>query len=163
MKNFIYLFIVGVLALSSCNSNDNAAESLVGDYMVKNLMDASSYESVEFTELDSTFSVFYFTTEATLLRTKRDLAHTLAFGFTLDNIGENSSSILDSIRVYEQMEQEMQLLLDEKELHYKGEFNGWTIVHTYRAKNGFGAYRLGKFRFSFDKDIVEIVSAKKLS
>jgi len=161
MKNLIYLFIVG-LALSSCNSNDNAAKSLVSDYMAKSLMDASSYESVEFTELDSTFSIFYFTTEATLLRTKRDLAHTRAFGFTLDNIGKNSSSILDSIRVYEQMEQEMQLLLDEKEQYYEGRFDGWTTVHTYRAKNGFGAYRLGKFRFMFNKDMTEIVSATKI-
>jgi hypothetical protein len=163
MKNFIYLFIVGVLTLASCNSNDNDAKSLVSDYMSKSLMDASSYESVEFTELDSTFSIFYFTTEAELLRTKRDLAHARAFELKLDNITENSSDILDSIRVYEQMERESQQLLDEREQHYKGEFDGWTTVHTYRAKNGFGAYRLGKIRFIFNKDVTEIVRTNKIS
>ena len=69
------------LTLVGCNSNENKAQKLIEDYLSKNLNDASSYESIEFSELDSTFSNFYFSQEGKELAEKQDFAHYYRFCF----------------------------------------------------------------------------------
>ena len=74
MRNLFYLSMVGLaLTFVGCNnSNEKKAQKLIKEYLSKNLNDASSYESVEFSKLDSTFSVFYFSPEGEKLREKQD-------------------------------------------------------------------------------------------
>jgi hypothetical protein len=68
----------------------------------------------------------------------------------------NNTKIQDSIKIYNQIEEESEKLYREKEKNYKGEFIGWKMTHKYRAKNGFGAKILGTSTFTFNKDITEI-------
>lgn len=160
MKKLVYLSIVGfALIFVACNVNDKKAEKLIKDYLSKNLNDASSYEPVEFSELDSTFSNFYFSPEGQELIEKQDFAHNRAFELKMEDILEENPEIQDSIRIYNQIEEESKRLYEQKEKNYKGEFNGWKMSHKYRAKNGFGATILGVTKFTFNKEITEIKSA----
>lgn len=161
MKKIIYLsFLVFVLTLVGCNSIENKAQKLIKDYLSKNLNDASSYESIEFSALDSTFSNFYFSPEGKELLEKQDFANKRAFELTMTDILEENVLIQDSIRIYKQIEESCKNEYEEKALTYVGDFNGWKMSHKYRAKNALGATIISTTKFTFDKDLSEVKSAK---
>ncbi len=163
MKKIIYLSLLMVaLTLVGCNSNENKAQKLIKDYLSKNLNDASSYESIEFSELDSTFSNFYFSQEGKELAEKQDFAHNRAFELTMEDILEENPLIQDSIRIYKQIEADCKNEYDAKALTYVGDFNGWKMSHKYRAKNALGAIIINTTRFTFDKDLTEVKSANNV-
>lgn len=160
MKKIIYLSLgITVFALFSCNSNEKKAQKLIKDYLSKNLNDASSYESVEFSKLDSTFSNFYFSTEGQELTEKQEFAHNRAFELSIEDVLEENPIIQDSIKIYRKTEEDCKKAYEEKELAYIGEFNGWKMTHKYRAKNGLGATILGTTVFTFNKELTEVKSA----
>ena len=157
MKKIVYVLIAGLtLILVACNSNEKNAKKLIKDYLNKNLNDASSYEPVEFSKLDSTFSNFYFSSEGEKLTNQKEFAHNRAFELQIEDVLGNNTKIQDSIKIYNQIEEESEKLYREKEKNYKGEFIGWKMTHKYRAKNGLGAKILGTSTFTFNKDITEI-------
>lgn len=162
MRNLFYLSMVGLaLTFVGCNnSNEKKAQKLIKEYLSKNLNDDSSYESVEFSKLDSTFSVFYFSPEGEKLREKQDFAHERAFDLSINDILETNPKIQDSIKIYKQIEEETEKIYNEKEQNYKGDFIGWKMTHKYRAKNGLGATVLGTTNFTFNKELTEITNAK---
>lgn len=160
MRKLFYLSMVSIiLTLVSCNSNEKKAQKLIKDYLSKNLNDASSYESVEFSKLDSTFSAFYFSPEGEKLTARQEFADKRAFELKLEDILEENASIQDSIKIYKQIEEGSKRLYEEKEQSYVGEFNGWRMKHKYRAKNGIGAIILGTTNFTLNKELTEIKSA----
>lgn len=161
MKKIIYLSLgIIVFALFSCNSNEKKAQKLIKDYLSKNLNDASSYESVEFSKLDSTFSNFYFSTEGQELTEKQDFANNRAFELSIEDVLEENPIIQDSIKIYKKIEEDCKKAYEEKELAYIGEFNGWKMTHKYRAKNGLGVKIINTTKFTFNKELTEIKSAK---
>jgi len=160
MKKIIYLsLVISVFTLVSCNSNEKKAKKLIKDYLSKNLNDASSYEPVEFSKLDSTFSSFYFSSEGQKLTEKEEFAHNRAFDLSIEDVLEENPKIQDSIRIYKQIEETSKKAYEEKELTYVGEFNGWKMTHKYRAKNGLGAMILGTTNYTFDKELTVVKSA----
>ena len=44
---------------------------------------------------------------------------------------------------------------------YVGEFNGWSMFHTYRGNNSYGAKTIDKSIFYFDKDLTQVIDQKK--
>jgi hypothetical protein len=161
MKKLFYLSMVSlVLTLVSCNSNEKKAQKLIKEYLSKNLNDVASYESVEFSKLDSTVSLFYFSSEGEELTKKQDAANNRAFELGIEDVLEENPSIQDSIKIYKQIEEECKIMYEKKEKEFKGEFNGWRMSHKYRAKNGLGATILNTTDFRFNKELTEITSAK---
>lgn len=164
MKNFIYLSLFSVaLIIVSCGSNENKAQKLVKDYLSKNLNDASSYEAVEFSGLDSLFNPYINTPEGNELWEKQGLTgtfHKRAFDLEVAVITETNPETIamyeDSIKIYKQLEEEYEKLYNEKAKEYKGDFNGWTITHKYRAKNKLGATIIESKNFNLNKEITEI-------
>ncbi|MBN8704175.1 MAG: hypothetical protein LCH32_01610 [Bacteroidetes bacterium] len=160
MKKIIYISTIGlVLIFVSCNSTEKKAQKIIKDYLSKNLNDASSYESVEFSNLDSTFSNFYFSPEGQELTKKQDFAHNREFELKMKDIMEENPKIQDSIKICKEIEEETKKLYEEKEKEYVGEFNGWKMSHKYRAKNKLGAIVLGTTDFTFDKELTKIKHA----
>jgi hypothetical protein len=156
MKKIISIFIVLTVIISSCSiSPEKKAQKAIKDYLQKNLNDAKSYESVEFSLLCKD--------ETTIKNTK--------FGKELDNLEfdcyADSLGMIDSKK-----EKDYQMLtfyktkfkndklkysntLDQYRdsiKNFKSEFVGYLMTHKYRAKNKMGGYILESALFIMDKN-----------
>ncbi|WP_183556454.1 hypothetical protein [Mucilaginibacter sp. SP1R1] len=56
----------------------------------------------------------------------------------------------------------VQNIIDIKGKGYKGSLFSYTIEHTYRAKNGFGALTIHKTRFIVDSAITKVIFSKEI-
>ena len=127
-----WIFIVVLLAACSNStvSNQQKAEASVKEFLKKNLNDPSSYQPGEFGKLDS---IKVDTTRVNELRKAEeslpddDLLKTLDNGTFYDSL---ANSISDS-------------------MHKIGK---WQILHSYRAKNAFGAFVLTNDVFYLDSN-----------
>ncbi len=169
MKNLCILIISSFII--SCSQNpQQIAEKSVRDYLQKNLNDASSYESVEFGKLDSTFS------SVVSLKQYQD---SLAIIDTIKNTNtyideqvqnlkdENSSQgytfdvekipaikeMREMQKSYRKRDSLIHIYLDGLRNNFKQEFIGFSITHKYRGKNGLGALILKTDTFQLDKNL----------
>lgn len=168
MKSISILLCAILLAACSSiqsPSHQQQAESLVKAYLDSTMNDPKSYQSVKFLKLD------------TLRSNPKDdpkyVAMENSYDSLLDESNANSKNIplattiprLEYIkkRSNELYEKETALLLKESafSLYYKGKQTGWSILHTFRGKNGFGALTLGTTKFYLDKNLTKVDSASK--
>lgn len=157
------LFILCIIGLFSCKeTQEEKAQSLVENYLKENLKDPSSYESVSFGVIDSTFTNVEDEPEFKRL----DIAKGL-----LDKVDEAQlkvkMSYTYSLNERMKFQDEADMYLDSAKIikaevdsfveNYKPSFNGYLIKHKYRAKNGFGALDLTEQIFLIDKDQSKII------
>lgn len=168
MKKFLLtaIAIVGVvLAFSGCRqSPQKQAEYIVKKQLEVSLHDFSSYESVLFGSLDSTFSQVEDLEEYNTSFSKaKDLKEKgLEKGKDAERYGEfglyeeqaryarEAACLLDSAMYHIKKCQELDSL-------FTPEFVGWQITHTFRAKNASGNKIINHRIFYFDKDLTKII------
>jgi len=169
MKNIIGLSLISLtLIFASCSSNENKAQKLIKQYLSENLNDASSYESVEFSGLDSLFSSYMSTPEGEELWKKGGMIgtfHERASELEIELITEKKPETIaiyeDSIKIYKQLATEYETKYNENEKAYKGNFTGWQMTHKYRAKNKLGATVLESTLFNLDKEFTKVTYTNK--
>ncbi|PVH26298.1 hypothetical protein [Sphingobacterium corticibacter] len=133
MKLFFPKCIIVLLIVFGCTrSNEDKAHTLIEDYIAKHAHDPESYESVEFGNLDPVDNLVFADQKYQELQKQLDIESDL----------DIKLQIIDELRQ----------MLDSKEY---GE--GFAVIHTYRAKNSFGAKTLSTTRFYINKDLSKVV------
>lgn len=142
--------IAGLLfCITACNSPEKTAQKLVRDYLKENLKDPSSYQPAKFGQLDSTYSEFVLDEKLIVKE--------------IEPIIEESDRYLNQNNYDKAFDKAEEAAIKRKEMQAKlqadfvPEFIGWSISHTYRAKNGFGALDISTDTFYFDKELTKII------
>ncbi|WP_342644517.1 hypothetical protein [Mucilaginibacter sp. CSA2-8R] len=166
-KNLLFL----PLFLCSCShfqSNQQKAESLVKSYLDSTLNDPKSYESMKFDTLRTQYAQYgvgdpegrrldsvtvTFLDSASKYKEKADKE--LVTGESLTNYNKYS----ELKKLYDAKADSVSKLSDEKGKGYKGPVFAYSIVHSFRAKNGMGALTIQKMRFRTDSALNKITSA----
>lgn len=158
--------LVGLLtAFSGCKKNpQKQAELLVKKRLEVSLHDFSSYESVQFGHLDSTFSrvdeLEEYQASLSLAKELKDKG--LDKGEDAERYGRYGL-----YREQARYAREAAYLLDSAMYHirkckeldslFTPEFVGWQITHSFRANNASGNKIINHRIFYFDKDLTTIV------
>lgn len=163
MKKSLIVMIVAI-AFCACGSPEKTAQKLIKDYLGGNLKDPNSYEVISFGGLDSTFSSVYSNPEFKELNEKcriyRDSAHLASLESIMAETREQILELDEVQKKYSQLEQETESKMNAIRATFKGELNGWKMVHKYRAKNGFGALDIYEQTFQLDKELTKVTGVK---
>jgi hypothetical protein len=175
MKKVLIVFSL-LAVLAGCTSNEKKAKSLIKDYMKTHLNDPKSYEAVEFGTLDTLFSklehdfdyIKYNEGFKAYLKMQEDAMTEIdrkqSLIYTYENYSGSDEYNLDM--EYAKMYLDSMKLYAEKikiiHNNFKPEFNGWTMQHSYRAKNGLGALMLYTNKINFDKELTKITNTSDL-
>jgi len=131
------ILIVLITFFTSCTeTNDDIAQKNVQEYILEHANDPDSYESVSFLSLDSVIVDEDY-------RMKNERYWNAQYNLSIDSSKENKS-ILEGITN-----------------RINVEAPAYTIIHTYRLKNGFGATMLQTTEFRLDKAL-DVKSYKDL-
>lgn len=129
------IFFGAVIVLSSCNkSKEHKAENLIKDYIEKNANDPSSYEAVEFGKLDtfsqiSVFSEYY------------------------NEVLKDYNSSEDDIFLKQESSNELSNIINDP----KQNPLSYSIKHSYRIKNAYGARVLVSTVFYLNQTLDSII------
>lgn len=157
----ILLFIVMAMFVGCAPTPEKMARALIKDYIEKNLDDPSTYEAVEFGELDSI--IYPWAEYAASLQNGID-RYTAEIEDCKKSIAKYKSMPFDMsqfIPRYQKLIDEYQSVINdyneklEKEDEWV-EFEGFKITHTFRATNAFGAKILNKYIFTISPDLTTI-------
>lgn len=165
MKKIILLLVLSVALFSCSKSPEEQAKSNISEYLKKNMDDPSSYESVEFGKLDTLHKSFDESTEGLVLREKdaklslrvQELSNKLdSPDLTLKEVKsiqkENEQITRDRLAIND--------VMAKKTLTYKGDVNGYSMVHKFRGKNKLGAKILNETNFLLDTKFVVLGEAQ---
>ncbi|WP_129714634.1 hypothetical protein [Pedobacter sp. SYP-B3415] len=135
--------LTGLIALSiatSCSS-ESKFQSGIDQFIKENSNDPASYESVSFGKID-TLRDFTSNPEYKALKAKSDRLY-----LKPDTaIGSEAQADLDSMFVIGQKLDSLRATIHDAPV------SGYTVEHSFRAKNGMGALILNRWIFSFNKD-----------
>lgn len=171
MYRFLFVLFIAIL-LSSCNSPEDKAKSLIKQNLKESLHDWDSYESVKFGTMDSSFFSIYdnpnyigaINRYHSLKKEYKDSeAEFWIYKGESDwakngrqNSIDNNFRLLDSMKLYSQI----MIGIEEK---FKPDFNGWKMQHSYRSNNALGNKIISHYIYYFNKDITEIVKQEDIS
>jgi hypothetical protein len=176
MKRIFFNLLI-IMFLVSCSNPEKKSKELIKQYMKEHLNDFGSYEPVKYGTLDSAFTsamdtedwgkydkkYLEFEEKANKETEKMNkLIDNMGFHslytykedkFTMETLKKNVNQDTDSMRFYNN---KMKIMHE----NFVKEFKGWTLNHTYRAKNALGNKVIGNIVFVFDKEIDKIIDVK---
>lgn len=158
MKKFI-LSLFAIAMLCSCGkSNEEKAQELIKTDLKETMKDWHSYESVSFSKLDSTFTEYKNLPEAEKI--EMEVAKLQAESDSI-RILANSSASYNKVLFDQAIEKirkakELDSTFNANKENYKGNFNGWQMIHKYRGNNSYGAKDLATTAFYFDTNITKV-------
>jgi len=171
MKKVLLLLAVALsLLFAGCSENkEKKAKELINHQLKVTLHDFSSYESVEFGKLDSTF------TESSDLPEYK-IAIDKANEFTKQGGDKiETAKMYGECTLYDKQVQYARWgkeLLDSATYYiniaknidstFIPKFVGWNITHTFRANNASGNKVIGHRKYYFDKDVSKIINDENL-
>jgi hypothetical protein len=156
MKILVFLCLITSVFYSCQSSKKSAtlrerATDSVTAYMKQNLDDPASYQPVKFGTLDTTMSNY----------TQDDKYFTLK-SMSESELGEEADEMLNDRKLYSQRSKANYYKnrrvaglkgLDSLQKNFKPKLSGYIMLHSYRAKNKFGALTLHEPLFRFRKDL----------
>ncbi len=143
--------------LISCNTTPQGqAEKLVKNYLDKTMNDPSSYESISFTPLDSTFTEYAKSVEAAKIQ-----AEISKLQWQSDSLKYADKPAEALIKIREAIALDSIYNLNKD--NYKGEFNGWVTIHNYRGNNAMGGKVKAKTAFFLNPDLTIVNEALSLN
>jgi hypothetical protein len=159
MKKALSLVLI-VLVFSACNNNEKKAQKLIKEYLKTSMNDFSSYEPVEFSKLDSTFSYYRDTDEGKKL--KKQLESTMeSWSEWNERARKASSPVVEEMWL--KFAKEYGIEFDSlynidsiAEQSFKPEHIGFEMSHKFRGKNALGAIMLTENGFYFDRDLTKV-------
>lgn len=157
-KLLLSLFIT--LSILSCTSPKDKAEKLIERYLKETLDDPTSYESVNFSNLDSLFTTPYQTNDE--YRKYFDLWSENESEFSIAPDSTISMRSGEELVISQKIAKECDLKMDSIRKKFTKEFIGWEMKHSYRLKNELGQKKIYLFSFKFDKDVTTIMSKEEI-
>jgi hypothetical protein len=155
-----YLFLA-FLTLASCSkSPEEKAKDLINDQMRKTLHDYKSYEPVQFGNLDSSFNTWedlpeFIEADQKAKEFKKEL---LEFGENMElkvmswgypTYKRRLADVKDSAIKYAKLRARI--------IEQTGPvFNGWTMTHSFRAKNLSGNLQIAQYKYYFDDKLTKV-------
>jgi hypothetical protein len=123
------LTLLAILTIISTScSKEDKAKKLIKAELSKNMNDFKSYEPVEFSKIDSAFTSYEGAEYERMLELPEDQFNEAMKKDSLDRV------------------------------NFKPVFKGYSMLHSFRAKNSLGAVVLNRYRFYFDKDLDKVTS-----
>ena len=185
MKKILYIPVIIVLLISCEKSPENKAKALIKENLRTTLHDFSSYEPVTFGSLDSTFTNCLGSPEYVSVLKELDPAMEKSAELRKDI--ETGKKIMDSFvesglhlsspdsykeikRIYDESVNEGKEVYAELEAFqnklesikntFTPEFNGWSMVHSFRSKTLGGNYKLAGMIFYFDPGLTMVLKTE---
>lgn len=162
MKTIILsLFTILLLTFTSCiQSKEDKARNLIEDQLKKTMNDWNSYEFVEMTPLDSSFSIVSDNEEYHNLELKFEVLKAKSHYFLSEYEYDYTNAALgDScdacIKEMESVTQKMKEIEDS----FVSEHNGWWTTFTCRGNNKLGHKVISSTKYYFNKDLTAITDA----
>ncbi|RKR81414.1 hypothetical protein BDD43_1560 [Mucilaginibacter gracilis] len=181
------LSLIGLIAivLTACHSPQKDSESATKDYIKAKLNDPSSYEPVSFSKIDTVYTTFETTTGKEITKSFDDLVEEVkANNKTFDNIKEaNDLGIIkydwyhgSKFDIAERKSMDSLLTLSkallgkaelvekkkkEMEASFKKQPDGFSLIHSFRAKNALGVLMLDKYKVTLNKKF-EVIGAETI-
>lgn len=153
MKKLILSIAISILSLTvfvSCEkSKEEKAKSLIEAHLKDVLNDPSSYKPDKFSKLDSNYVEYIFTDRSKELMSK--VNEVIAEGKDFEYSGEYKKAALKGAEGLELLK-----MHEAEEKAYVPKFEGFIMIHRFRAKNAVGAVVAQKAAFFFDKDVNQI-------
>lgn len=160
MRKILYLFLNIAMALMSCSKSfEEKAHESVRTYLIKNIDDPSSYESVEFGKMDSVKGLNREEREKYIkaVEERKDNRYIIEVEKLISSGEIHHNKIL-----YEQKKNELRkedsirrkAFWDSLSIKYPMKFIGYNITHKFRAKNKVGALELQEYKFFLDTNFV---------
>ena len=159
-----------LLIFNSCQfTKQQKAEKIVKDYLNEHLNDPHSYESIKFSQLDTSFSKLEDDTVYRFAIKNIERVQGECEKWKLQNPDDDGTSELEHSRALylEKMDRfyyddsiEYVKIRDEASEKFKSHFNGWRISHTYRANNSFGALILETSEFTIDSAFTKVTDSE---
>jgi hypothetical protein len=164
MKQVILLCALSLL-FGCTKSKTDTAKTLIEEHLTKILHDKSSYESVEFGNLDSTFTNYttdslyrhYLTKRVICQKMRNKLYDESQIWRTIDKerhdfCEQRALLYADSTSLYKDLE-------DKAKQNFAPQFNGYVMKHSFRSKNQMGNTVLNVLAFQFDTELTRVTSA----
>ncbi|SDS33182.1 hypothetical protein SAMN05216490_0963 [Mucilaginibacter mallensis] len=160
------LLIASCMLIISCASKQHKAEKLVKSYLATHLNDPASYDAVSFGDIDTVFKRYAETKQYDSIRSAN-----IAAKQKVDKIRDTLMNLITTSKMayMEALKRQMQYEADtgtlsktirSNELLFKGPIKGWSIAHSYHAKNAAGFIVLHNAQFRLDSDLTAVVSAQ---
>lgn len=171
------LFTLISTSLLACHSPQSDTEKATKEYIKGKVNDPSSYEPIKFGKIDTVYTTFASSKECKDISKEIDYVND---GITArdseldaqkaeDNMKDvtvpgysTSADYLNSLKKRGELikadsvdlakEKGLTDKLAEKSRAFKKEMNGYMLVHSFRAKNGFGAVVLDSMKVTVDKN-----------
>ncbi len=159
MKKLLLLLFI-TLTILSCTSPKDKAEKIIERYLKETLDDPTSYESVNFSNLDSLFTTPYQTNSE--YRKYFDLWSENESEFLVAPDSTISMRSDEELVISKKIAKDCDLKMDSIRKKFKKEFIGWEMKHSYRLKNELGQKKIYLFSFKFDKDFTTIMSKEEI-
>lgn len=165
MKKIILLSCITFILCSCEKTNEEKAQELIRTNLEENMKDWTSYKSVSFSKLDSTFTEYKNTSQAaklemeiSKLQNESDSIRTLA-----NSAEKHNKDLFDKALLKIKKAQELDSIYNINKESYKGIFNGWQMIHKYRGNNSYGAKDLESTVFFFDTNVTKITDKLSLN
>lgn len=166
MKKILFLvaMVLPMVFVGCSETNEQKAQKLIKEHMMKNVHDASSYEVVEFGSLDSTFTNIMDDSKFHHAFVKRIICQKMR------NQLYNETQLWRTIdkERYNHYKNRHDAYVDSTDMYYKQEqkareqfvpmFNGYVMTHSFRANNEIGTPILNKVVIVFNKELTQIKS-----
>jgi hypothetical protein len=177
MKKILSLTFVLLLITSCVNNNERKAKKLIKEHLKATMNDYSSYESMAFFTLDTSFSkVVNDPTFKSLISQHEDAEKERKYWENkleeIDNRNKVYGRIVDKrgpfiketiLSQYEADCLNLSKEIDSVRSHFKPNFIGYQMTHEFRGANAFGGKIIGMMTFYFDKEITTVIDVVDLN
>jgi|GEM_PF-2678541 len=168
MRNYalaLLLFTIPTLCFAQTAADIQKAKAKVKAYLLKGLNNPGSYQSASWGKLTKTYSTFEYSNEGMKLsdsisyyKRKRDDAEEFARSTRVNSVLDyrTDSTYIYYIDLEKKMDAAYKAVIikrTQKEKAFKSVFDGFTIDHSFRARNRFNALILQNWYFEFDKNL----------
>lgn len=168
---YLMFFLLMLLFLTSCQkSNEDIAKELIKQSLKENLDDWNSYESVSYGALDSVFSLMETDStindvELVLKRLERSFGisssmlsmwkeDTVRYAQAYNEEFLKWSSLNDSVSYYK-------TLVENLKSNYQPRFEGFVMMHKFRANNENGVKQIFGMNFYIDSTLNKVVDVNE--
>lgn len=172
MKRILFALLLIPFFTSCKDSPQQKAEKVVTVFLKESLHDWNSYESVKWSKLDSVFTIIdddetYINAinKTKLFDKKVNEADQRFWTYKGESAKAKTcrQNIMDEQMAYLDSMSTCAKIMIDIENNFVPAFKGWSIQHSFRAKNASGNKTIAHYLYFFDKDLTKIVKVENIS
>jgi hypothetical protein len=151
----ILLVIAAIVCFYGCNSTEYRVRDIVKEYIKDSIGDPNSYEAGEFGELYTVYATKFDTSEydAQMKQYANERDEYLRIGNS-----EKANEALNKIsQLQEQMQKDIEAFTPNTEVY------AYYVIHTFRAKNEYGALTKYFYKYAVDKSFSTVLHKEEIT